>query len=355
MSSNSRKRKNNKFQNKLNNLILKTSLVTFSFVVIIVLFFGLFIGTSLYGNYSKADSDADKSTRIDFDRTNLSLMLVNLDDFNDDYTLVNNIFLLNINLHDNAVGTFEIPLYNELEYSHELGSGDLEKLYAITAAEKLDFIDVLKSTIFKNYAINVDKFIVVDKNALETMNDIFGYEKYADLEGVIRLKNLTKINEVLTIISEDSISDIVYVDALKLLNFFRNLDSKNFNVTNVDGSGDYFNTNWQKYISISNQLQNEQLKVFIANASIDPKIPGLASWGKSVVENIGGIVMNVDNSFIELSENTIITSSLDHATYKQLAEQFGINNVILKDDIDITDGYNPEVYRSEISVYLVNY
>ena len=357
MSSTSKKRKrNNNFQNKFNSLILKSTIVVFSFIMIMVLLFGLLIGTSLYGNYSKADSNSDKSTKIDFEKNNISILLIKIEDLADEYSLIQNVFLLNINLKDNTVGTFELPINMNMEYSDSLGQGDLEKLYAIANAENVKFEDVVKNTIFANYAVNIDKYIIVDNSVNDILDQTFSYNQYSDVPSVIRLKNITKIKQALELISESSRSNIIYVDALKLLNYLRNIDARNFVVISIKSvGGDSFNTLWRKYNSITDSLQSEQLKVFIANASVDPKIPGLAGWGKDVIENIGGKVMNIDNSFVELEENTIITNSLDYATYKQIAEQFGINNVILKDDIDITDGYNPEVYRSEISVYLVSY
>lgn len=312
--------------------------------------FGLFAGTSLYGNYSKANSNDNKNTRIDFEKSNISILVAKLEDLNDDLSLVNDIYLININLDNNTFGVFDIDTTQQLKYAENLGNGDLEKLNAITYVENEDFSDILEQTILINYSINVDKFILIDEKFDESL-DIY---LDGNLYDVSKIKNINKVRKMLIEISANSVSDIVSVDIIKLYNFFRNVDEKHYKTQAISDKKTLMKK-WRSYNSISSDIQTEQVKVFIANASMNPKIPGLASWGEKVVANVGGSVMHIDNSFLELDESVIITESLELNTYKLLAKQFGINNVILKDDITPVDGYNPEVYRTQVSIYLVGY
>ena len=66
-----------------------------------------------------------------------------------------------------------------------------------------------------------------------------------------------------------------------------------------------WDTLWQNRLDISD-VQKETVKVFVANASEDPKIPGLAGWGGRVVKNSGADLFDNENSFVSFSRLSFV-------------------------------------------------
>ena len=111
---------------------------------------------------------------------------------------------------------------------------------------------------------------------------------------------------------------------------------------------------WRERLSIS-EVKKEAVKVFIVNASKDPKVPGLAQWGARVVLNLGGAVLETDNSFVDFLENTVVAKDPEQVTVVRLAETLRIKKVIHVNDLDQNLGYNQQFFRTPVSIVLTSF
>jgi hypothetical protein len=203
----------------------------------------------------------------------------------------------------------------------------------------------------------MDGFIIVDGKGLSKITDKLGDVDRKDLSSVVRLKNIIKIPSSVLMLRDNSITDLKIYDIYKIISFFRGTSSKSSYVYDLTPDNikapESFDKIWRKNLKVTD-VDRERIKVFIANASHDPRIPGLANWGARVVENLGGSVLETQNAFAEFDENTLITESSDLKTFLALKDVLDIKKTLQVNDLNKDDDNNPQIFRTKISLVLVN-
>jgi len=253
---------------------------------------------------------------------------------------------------------YKIPVDVDIEYGLNYGKGMLSDVYKVGNSNQERGFYLISQTILKNLAINIDGYVALDNAGFDELSGIVGGIDANDLSVALRIKNYLKLPSLITKFRSLAITNITIIDIFSILDFIKNTSEQSgsvfeLNVYQVLDSQNW-DSLWQSKMDFSS-VQRETIKVFISNASKDPKIPGLAGWGSRVIKNIGGSVLDTQNSFVDFDENTIITDKVDSPLVNKIAKTFNIKHIVLVDDIKRESGINPQVFRTSVSVVLTGY
>ena len=220
-------------------------------------------------------------------------------------------------------------------------------------------IDFAASSFFKQFAVKPDGYILMDNEDYKSFEELLGQGiPFNDLSAVLRVKNTFKMPSLINKFRERTETNLTLSDVFKILNFIKNTSETSSSVKEITLYGildtDVWDQVWNDSLSYES-IKKEHIKILILNGSVDPKIPGLAGWGARVVKNIGSTVLDTENSFEIFSQTTLIASNKDSKTVKELAEIFNIPYVIDVKDLGQGKNYNPQIFRSEVTLIVVNY
>lgn len=355
-----RKRRNYKRRSK-STISRKIRLFTFAIVSVVISTFVL-LGFSFYKFLNAPFSNASGVLNLDgqdvWQEDSTNILLIKLDDKNDPYSNINALAIIHMNDEAKRYDIYKIPVDVEIDLGLNFGKGKLSEAYKIGNGDQGRGFYLISKTILKNLAIRIDGYVAVDNSGYEELSTIVGGIDPEDLSVSLRVKNYLKIPGLITKFRSLAITNLTISDIFSILDFIKNTsdDSGSASELNVYQVLDSQNWDslWKSKMDFSS-VQRDPIKVFVSNASRDPKIPGLATWGARVVKNLGGSVLDTQNSFIDFDESTIITDSKDLALVNKLSVTLGINKIILVDDISPESGINPQVFRTSVSVVLTGY
>ena len=301
-----------------------------------------------------SNTDGGKIWTDDKEQIHLALLIVN--DKENKYSEIKNLSLINFDKTTSRYTIYHIPVDEEVEYALNAGNGPLRRIYAVGNADQDRGIYLLEKTLLKLLAVKIDGYIIIDQSGFDEIESLMGEIDSDDLSASLRIRNSYKIPSLFETFRNVAITDLKIEDLWNILDFIRgtsHTSSKEITLNKyqlLDPNN--WDNLWQEKLSISN-VQKESVKVYVANCS-DPKIIGLANWGARVVKNLGASVLDTKNSESPLKENTIVTKNPDLFTVKLLKETLSINKVYAIEDLPEGE-YDPEIYRSEISLILVNF
>ncbi|OGC46895.1 hypothetical protein A2713_01635 [candidate division WWE3 bacterium RIFCSPHIGHO2_01_FULL_35_17] len=287
-----------------------------------------------------------------------NILLVKLDDKIDKSSNINALAILHISNESKRYDLYKLPVDVEVEYGLNYGKGKLSEAYKVGNSDQGRGFYLLAKTILKNQAIKIDGYVALDNDGFNKLTSIIGNVDESDLSVSLRIKNYIKIPKLISSFRTVAITNLTISDVFSILGFIKNTSEgsgsvSSLNIYQVIDSQNWDDL-WESKMDISS-LKKEPIKVFIANASKDPKIPGLAGWGSRVIKNLGASVLDTQNSFVDFDENTIITDNKDLALVQKIAETLDINKIVFVDDIDRDSGINPQVFRTSVSVVLTGY
>lgn len=346
------RRKTNLLSRKIK--VFAFALITIVLSLICVVSFGVY--QFIHAPFTKA-SNVSVSDDIWSDGRS-TIMTVLVEDINDPYSEITDLKIVSLDDKSKKYQIYDIPVNEMVDYALNYGQGPLSRLYGVGNADQNRGIYAIQKTLFKLLAVNIDSYIILDEKTFNSINsDLDGIDR-EDVSESLRLKNAYKIPAVIGKIRDKSITNIKISDIFKLISFIRETSSTSSSYIEINKyqllDGTLWDAVWQSNATTSN-VNKENIKVFIANASTDPKIPGLAKWGSRVTKNLGADVLEEENSFIEFEGNVIITNNIELETVKALAKAFGITNIILRDDLDRSAGYNPHIFRTDVSLILKSF
>lgn len=290
-------------------------------------------------------------------KENLNLLVIRVDDKNKNDSNVNAFALANIDLINKRYNLYSFPLEEDLTYSND-HKGNLKDIISYVKAEDKD-IDFVADTFFRQFAVRADGYILLDSNDYKDFEDLLSMKiPYGDLSGVLRVKNTFKMPAFINMIREKTETNLTLSDIFSFLNFIKNTSETSSSIKEISKYGildpDVWDAVWNETLSYEN-IKKEHVKVLVLNGSNDPKIPGLANWGARIVENIGSTVLDTENSFYDFNETTLITSDKNSQTVKELAAIFNVPYIIDVNDLDQNEGYNPQIFRSDVTLVVIGY
>lgn len=288
-------------------------------------------------------------------RTNLVMLVV--DDRNYKYSEILDMSLISFDVDANHYTIYHFPVDFDVEYARNYGSGSLKKTIAVGNVDQDRGVYLLEQTLLKYLAIGIDGYIITDPAGLSELGILMGEINQEDLSASLRLRNLPKLPSAIKNFRNISITNLKLSDIIDMTMFIHGTSDTSSKVVDVNRyqflEGDNWDTLWQSDL-LAPEIKEEGIKVFVANAS-DPRMPGLAGWGARVVKNLGGDVLDAKNSFTDFNENTLIVESPELLTARTLQETLGITNVLTLNELDERYGYNPQIFRSKVSLVLVSF
>lgn len=357
-SSTVNRRRKSKFQK-----VLAKKLRSFFLAVLSVGFATLLgIGYGAYKFINAPFSDASGLTEVSGDSVWLgeqaTLLALLVSDIDNPYADVLKLKIVNLDNLTKKYQIYEVPVDVDIPYALNYGSGPLERLYSLGNADQNRGMYAIEQTLFQQLGVHIDGYVVMDNDGVTKIENKLGEINKDDLAASLRLRNVPSLPSAISLVRTEGLTNMKISDVLSIVQFFHGTSSTSSNYKQLNKyhliDSNNWDTLWQSR-SDASAVNKENIKVFVANDSSDPKIPGLASWGARVVKNIGADVLETDNSYVEFDEDTIITEDPELETVKELAHIFDIKNIVLVDNLDKSYGYNPEIFRAKVSLILKSY
>lgn len=332
--------------------VLALFLATFSII-------GVGVFNFIHAPFSHAsESYFQNKTIWGDDKTTSTLFVAYVNDLEKDRT-IKNFFVFKGDRQSNNYYLYSFPVDEEIEIP-ESGKSSLRNMYfennAILSHDQ--FVNRVTRFMINYLAIEPTGYIVVDKNGYTNIKDKIGDVDYTDVAVALRLRNTLKVPRTVFAFRENAITNLTMGDVYQLLSFFKNTARGGGHVTNLSKyellDQAKWDARWADTVKMSS-AKKDGVKVFILNASKDPKIPGLAAWGSRLSKNIGASIMSTDNSFTDFDQNTIITDDTELPTANQLKSMLDIKKVSKVADLPVNNLYNSEIFRTKVTLVLTNY
>lgn len=341
-----------KAKKKVKQIVFAVIAIFLSVLVLTGFSFYKFINAPFSG---AANADFNDTESV-WNDSQTNLMVLELDDLNSNSAQILKFYIVSFDGENYRYSIYILPVDEEIEYALNYGQGTLRDIYAVGNRDQNRGIYLTEKTILKQLAIGIDGYVLIDKEGSDSLLEKTNGLNPSDLSATLRIKNWPKIPSLIAEFREVSLTNLKIADIYKIISFIRQTSETSSYVIELSRF-QLIDTNlwdqlWQENQSIS-PVARESVKVFVANASTNPRVAGLASWGARIAQNAGAGVLGADNSFIEFEENTIITDNPELATVQKLARTLGIQKVIHVNDLDRDLNYNPQIFRTPVTLILV--
>jgi len=357
-------RKKRSYRYRKNNSAsrIKRKIKLFGFAVLsVVISVFILLGISVYKFINAPFTSASNVYQNDsnvWKPDNTNVLLILLDDRNDKYSEIKKLGLINFDIPTKRYTIYWVPVDTEIDYALNYGKGTFSRILAVGNTDQDRGIFLLNKTILKTLAIKVDGYIAVDQDGLNKITDVSGKINQEDLSSSLRLRNLPNLPKLVSTFRNNANTNLHLSDIKSIIGFIRNTSETSSSIESLTKyhliDSENWDSLWQSKLDMSG-VKKEAVKVFVANASKDPKIPGLATWGARVVKNIGASVLETQNAFVDFDEDTIITDNTDLETVKKLAQSLGIKNIINVDDLNQNGGYNLQIFRTSVTLVITKF
>src|SRR3990167_914710 len=299
---------NKKIKRRYPNTKRKARIVALSLVSI--LFTSLILSAVLIYKFVKApfssvaNVDIDDTGRV-WKSYETNILLIKVDDINDKSSRIVKLSLINFSPDTNRYAVYHIPVDVPIEYALNYGEGPLSYIYKTGNLDDDRGIYLMRKTILRLLAVDVDGYIIADNTGMAEIYEIIRDIYETDLSTALRLRNTFKIPKLIITFREIALTNLKAADIADIIKFVERTSQSSSYVMDLTKyqllDPSKWDNLWRERLSIS-EVKKEAVKVFIVNASKDPKVPGLAQWGARVVLNLGGAVLETDNSFVDFLE-----------------------------------------------------
>ncbi len=311
--------------------------------------------------FTKASEDEYFANSVwDTENFTTNIAIVYVSDYSE-HGEVKKLFLFKADEKAGKYYTYDFPIEEEITIpikGSEKNTLKLKDIYSKSFADQTYFTSDLKAFFVNYLAVKIDGYIIIDEATYTEINDIYGGVDFNDLAVNLRLKNTVKVPRSLLSFRDGVKTNLSVDDTFSVLKFIKNTSSNSSIYHRLSTYELQDTEQWDRLWQESTQyaeVKKEGIKVFVLNASNDPKIPGLAGWGNRLAKNIGTGVLGAENSFTDFEGNTIIVDDENLNTVKLLADTLQITNVIKLSDLIVNGGYNSEIFRTKATLVLVDY
>lgn len=281
-------------------------------------------GIWLYKALTKPFASADSTTSFDINNSDIvSIAIVSVEDIDQSLVKTSSVHFLIMDKSMKKVLSYEIGLEIETDIPGIFGVEPYANVMPLgmMGDENLNSgADLLVSTLEKDFAFNVDRYMVVDDDVIGPILDTFVYGQGNSLLNTEILGSLaTSINTNITI-----------SEFYNLFTFVRSLREDRFIVNK--GYNNYFEDLESldesiRDITFDSLVSNEKASVGVLNGS---EVSGVANFASRVVKNVGGHVISADNASRLYEKSILVVESTDLAVVKEIQKFFNIENVVLK-------------------------
>ena len=288
--------------------------------------------------FANASSGLDLNDHSYDSVISFNVLFIQLDDLSDDYSNIQNLYLLNINPTKSKLLLLKIPTDTEIELSSTQGYGEVSKLYSMgNFADEKRGAENVTEFIQRKLAIGVDAYVIYDKNTVNSFSDLGISVKQDELPSSLKFAYYLKIPGIFDSTRKNLKSDLSTIEALKLFGDIKSISPVDYSYYKLD-SDDIknpakFDDKWQE-LTLASYLNTEREKVIVLNST---ETSGVATWGARVVKNRGGVVIDATNQDEHYNETVIYTDMPEDGFLKYIATVVGAKKVLPTSDYTIDD------------------
>lgn len=306
---------------------------------------------NLRNPFAKASDGVDYTDKS-YDSTDpFNIMIVDLENKNDPYSKISNLYIYHIDPVNNRGVVFDIPTDVDIDFlSVNDEKNNISGLYGVgNLYEDTRGIKILYNFVKGQFSILPNAYIIYDAKSKEDFKR-FGIDiDINNLGDSIKYSYFLKVSNLFDFSRKDVLSDLSSIEMVKIIGDTKNITPSSYKYIKLEKHhilNPYdFDSVWQDntyYLDID----NERHTVTILNST---STPGLANWGARVVKNVKGGVLEVGNHQDILNENIIYSSLDDSKLLNYLIEFYNVQSV--KPSSDYTE--NPFLAkRSDILLVL---
>lgn len=299
-----------------------------------VMFLG---GLWLYKSLTKPFASADSSTSFDINNADIvSLAIVSVDDIKASPIKTDSVHFLMFDKSKKKVLSYEVGLDVETDIPGKFGVEPYSKILPLGMMEDdsvTSGVKLLVSSLEKDFAFNVDRYMVVEESVIGALLETF---VYGSGNGLLDFDTLQKL--ALSVDTNITISEFY-----GLFTFARSLREDRFIVNK--GYNNYFENvealdETIRDMTFDSAVSNEKASVGVLNGT---DIPGVASFASRVIRNAGGHVISASNASKSYDESMLVVSSNDLYVVKEVQKFFEIDNVVIKGRSGLNEGVSDRV------------
>lgn len=281
-------------------------------------------GIWVYKALTKPFASADSSTSFDINNADIvSLAIVSVEDIDQTLARTSTIHFLIMDKSMKKVLSYEVGLDVETDIPGKFGVEPYANILPLGMMDDEDLgsgAKLLGESLEKDFAFNVDRYMVVDDKVIGPVLDTFVYGQGNSLLNTDTLQDL-----VLSVKTNITISEFY-----NMFTFVRSLREDRFIVNK--GYTNYFEDLESldesiRDITFDSDVANEKASVGVLNGS---EMPGVANFAARVVKNVGGHVISTENASKTYEKSILLVSSTELAVVKEIQKFFDIENVVLK-------------------------
>jgi len=332
-----------------------------SVVISVLTLVGLATYKFVHASFTEA-SENEYFTDSVWDEENLStnIAIVYMSDYSEDAE-IKKMFLFRADDKTNKYYIYDFPVHEEIQIpakDNTVIKTTLSELNRYSNDNNDQLVSNIKNFYVNYLAIKVDGYILIDEKSYSNLENIYEGIDYNDLAVNLRLKNTIKVPQSIMTFRNDVKTNMSFNDTVAILRFLKNTSGNSSVYHSVSKFElldlEQWDRLWQESMQYV-EVKKEGIKIFVLNASNDPKIPGLAGWGNRLAKNMGAGVLGAENSFTDFSENTIIAEDENLMSVKLLKDTLQINDIVRVSDLPVSGEYNPEIFRTKVTLVLVDY
>lgn len=335
--------KKRKVINRGSKKIIHRVVTAASIFIVSFIFLGV-LSTYKYLNESFASAQTYKYDSSDYISDQFpTLVYAVVDDLNKDPRFITGLKYLVFDKVNKKVVVFTVPVELKFDMPGKYGVEGLSKALALAGLNSENPLEdgagLLKNTILKIFGFKTDRFLIVSQRQSYLFDELLGNGSFLDL---------IKIKDVLSV-KDDFITDLKLEEFYSLFTFVKSLPNDRLvqkTITEQDLAATDIIDETLSDIGGNSYIASESKSVSILNST---DIPGTASFGARVVNNIGGRVVASGNSDKTYSSSVIVADDPNSQTCRFLSSVFKITNIVPKGGNNLGEH---EIDRSDIVVII---
>lgn len=219
-------------------------------------------------------------------------------------------------------------------YSNESLSKVLGLGMSVNNNDQEKGIDMLNDTMSSYIGYNIDKYVIVDKEASHYYDDVFFARNPLALLDLSSMKDL----------SSSFFTNMNFHEFYYTYNFVSSLSKDKIETRTLDNSSVGEVTDGHiRGLTFDSQVAYEKKSIAILNGT---SLPGVANFGARAVENAGGRIVGIDNASKKYEKSVLIVDDMTSHTATVLKNFFGNVDVLEKSSIDPI--YDSEFIRADV-------
>jgi hypothetical protein len=229
------------------------------------------------------------------------------------------------------VYVFDIDTEMEIDVAGKFGMERLSKILALSSMEESGINpDLALRTIEDLFAHKIDRYVVVGSDLHTQMS---GFWNDGVCKDVLKFDTLKLMNSSLK-------TDMSFSEYYDIYRFYKSLPAGNlvkYGTSNLDVH--------VREINIESRVALERKSVAVLNGT---DLPGLASFGARVVENLGARVVSVGNADTNYESSMLVGDFPDSLTAQKIMDFFDIDETLPKESALFIE--DSEVTRADITL-----